>query len=187
MASTEAPGAGTTILIVAVPEAEQTVSLWRESHDPSAAKGVPAHITLLYPFLPTGDLRSGDSDKLRSVIVAVPRFSFTWSHVAVIPRVTWLAPEPADIFRNITRRIVRRFPSTAVAAQRQPSPHLTVIDHTETDTDYASAHDRFVAPSSGCFPIKAKMQTVLLLAKHDDAAEDRGEVRQFRLPSDSAE
>jgi hypothetical protein len=35
-----------------VPAAEPVVSTWRERFDGSAAQGMPAHITALYPFLP---------------------------------------------------------------------------------------------------------------------------------------
>jgi hypothetical protein len=37
--------------IVRVPEAEPHVAHLRERFDPMALLGVPAHITLLYPFL----------------------------------------------------------------------------------------------------------------------------------------
>ena len=37
-------------LVVLVPEAEGVVKPFRDLHDPSAAAGMPAHITLLYPF-----------------------------------------------------------------------------------------------------------------------------------------
>ena len=37
-------------LMVLVPEAESLVKPFRDRYDPSAAAGVPAHITLLYPF-----------------------------------------------------------------------------------------------------------------------------------------
>ena len=37
-------------LVVLVPEAEAIAKPFRDQYDPSAAAGVPAHITLLYPF-----------------------------------------------------------------------------------------------------------------------------------------
>ena len=46
-----------TALVIAVPEAEPLVSDWRAQHDWSAQRGVPAHITLLYPFVPHGEGR----------------------------------------------------------------------------------------------------------------------------------
>ena len=39
-------------ILLCVPEAEKLVHEWRLKGDPSAARGVPAHVTLLYPFLP---------------------------------------------------------------------------------------------------------------------------------------
>ena len=38
--------------VILVPEAEAIVGRWRQRYDPSAAVGMPAHITLNYPFLP---------------------------------------------------------------------------------------------------------------------------------------
>ena len=45
--------AGQTALVVAVPSAEPVVARLRASYDVAAAYGVPAHVTVLYPFLPT--------------------------------------------------------------------------------------------------------------------------------------
>jgi hypothetical protein len=39
-------------LVVLVPEAEPLVGPFRERYDPSASAGMPAHITINYPFLP---------------------------------------------------------------------------------------------------------------------------------------
>jgi hypothetical protein len=36
-----------TALVILVPEAEALVSSFRNKHDPSAADGMPAHITLV--------------------------------------------------------------------------------------------------------------------------------------------
>jgi hypothetical protein len=41
-------------LLLPVPAAEAAVGPYRALLDPSARDGVPAHITVLYPFLPGG-------------------------------------------------------------------------------------------------------------------------------------
>ena len=38
-------------VVVEVPEAEPLVGAWRLRFDPVAALGMPAHVTLLYPFV----------------------------------------------------------------------------------------------------------------------------------------
>ena len=43
-------------LVVLVPQAEALVKPFRDRYDPSAATGVPAHITLLYPFKPPDEI-----------------------------------------------------------------------------------------------------------------------------------
>ncbi|MFI7238151.1 2'-5' RNA ligase family protein [Streptomyces cyaneofuscatus] len=43
--------AGRSGLIVRVPEADPLVRAWRDRLDPSARAGVPAHVTVLFPFL----------------------------------------------------------------------------------------------------------------------------------------
>ena len=49
-------------LVALVPEAECLVKTFRDRYDPSAALGVPAHITLLYPFKP--------ADQIDAVVLA---------------------------------------------------------------------------------------------------------------------
>jgi hypothetical protein len=39
-------------VLVPVPEAERVVSRYRARLDGAAALGVPAHVTVLYPFVP---------------------------------------------------------------------------------------------------------------------------------------
>ena len=43
-------------LVVLIPEAEDLVRDFRNQFDPSAAAGVPAHVTIVYPFKPPFEL-----------------------------------------------------------------------------------------------------------------------------------
>ena len=47
---------GQTAIIVPVGAAEPIVGRWRTRFDPAAAAGVPAHVTIIYPFLPGHDI-----------------------------------------------------------------------------------------------------------------------------------
>ena len=46
--------------VVPVPEAEPWVKDLRERYDPIAAVGMPAHITVLFPFIPPDLLTDND-------------------------------------------------------------------------------------------------------------------------------
>jgi hypothetical protein len=77
-------------LIVEVPAAEPAVARRRERLDSSAPLGVPAHITVLYPFLPPGAIGPAVLGDLGRLFAAA---GARWVRAAVFP----LAgdPEPA--------------------------------------------------------------------------------------------
>lgn len=43
-------------LVILAPEAEGLVQSFRDRYDPAAKSGMPAHITLLYPFKPPNEI-----------------------------------------------------------------------------------------------------------------------------------
>jgi len=57
-------------LIVEVPEAEPAVARWRAQLDPLAAQGVPAHVTVLYPFLPVTEIDGQVRSRLTALFAA---------------------------------------------------------------------------------------------------------------------
>ena len=52
-------------LIITVPEADELVGGAREKYDPVAGRGIPAHVTVLYPYLPAGRIDDGLVAELR--------------------------------------------------------------------------------------------------------------------------
>ena len=97
-------------LIVEVPEAEPLVADWRARHDWSAQHGVPAHITLLFPFVPVEHLDEAFLEELSRLFADEAAFSFALPRVARFPEVAWLAPEPDEPFRALTALIYARYP-----------------------------------------------------------------------------
>ena len=85
-------------LIVEVPEAEPLVHDWRAQYDWSAKHGVPAHVTLLYPFVPTEKVDARLLSELHELFAAQPSIAFELARVARFPEVAWLAPEPSEPF-----------------------------------------------------------------------------------------
>src|SRR5262245_51359310 len=71
-----------TALIVAVPEAEPYVGALRLAHDPSAALGAPAHITILFPFVSPQSVDEAAIDELVGTHTA---FDFQLTGVDVFP------------------------------------------------------------------------------------------------------
>ena len=119
---------GTTALVVSVPEAEALVGDLRRRR--AATYGVPAHVTILTPFVPAGRLRAADEDAVRTIAASVRSFSFVLDSVARFERVLYLAPTPADPFAALTKAVVARYPDYPPYGGRVSSviPHLTVAE-----------------------------------------------------------
>jgi 2'-5' RNA ligase len=164
-----------TALVIVVPEAEPLVSEWRAQYDWSAQRGVPAHITLLYPFVPTKRVDDELLRQLRELFGSEAQISFELARVARFPEVAWLAPEPSEPFKALTDLIAARFPDYPPyeGAHDVVIPHLTVA---EGGTEL---QDRVDAAVSGNLPIRAHADHVTFLFEDDDGLWD--EAHRFPL------
>lgn len=118
-------------LLVPVPEAEPLVRRWRERLDRSAEMGVPAHITILYPFVPPGEVHDRLLTDLRSMFGRVAAFDYTLTDVRWFGEdVLWLAPAPDTGFRRLIDAVVARYPRYPPYGrpEQEVIPHLTVGD-----------------------------------------------------------
>ena len=127
------PPRAESALIVPVEAAEPAVEEWRRRHDPSAAHGMPAHVTVLYPFLRPAVLDESIEQELRSLLSTFPGFRFELSRVDRFPGVLYLAPEPPLPFAELTEMLWRRWPDCPPygGAYDAIVPHLTVVQGTE--------------------------------------------------------
>lgn len=118
-------------VIVAVPAAEPAVAALRSRLDPSAPWGVPAHVTVLYPFVHPDAIDDEVLSRLARVLRTVPAFELTLARVDWFgDDVVWLAPEPAQPFHDLTTGVSREFPDHPPYGGTidDPVPHLTVGD-----------------------------------------------------------
>lgn len=119
---------GTTALLVTVPEADPLVGGARRRYDPSAGAGVPAHVTVLYPFLPADRIDDGVTVELRALFAAREPFTLAFTGFGRFPDLLWLAPEPDAPLRALTAAVEARWPEAPPYGGEygDPVPHLTV-------------------------------------------------------------
>lgn len=178
--SDTSPAPPEAALAIPVPEAEPLVGRFRERYDPSAAAGVPAHITINYPFTPHFSQPDAAHPVLEAFFAGVRAFLFSLTEVRTFPTVLYLAPEPADLFADLIRRVVGFFPDSPPYGGRFSSviPHLTVA-HSD---DARVLHDvlvEFTPHARRHLPIACTATQVLLL----DNVGGHWEVRQrYDLP-----
>ena len=151
-----------TALIIAVPEAEQAVGRFRATLDTAARWGVPAHVTVLYPFLPPDRINDDVLTTLSQIFEATPRFDASFADVKWFgDTVVWLAPQPDDAFRQLTVAVWRRFPEVPpyAGAHADVVPHLT-IGHDAPRHLLTHAAEAVVSQ----LPIRAGVESVRLIA-----------------------
>jgi hypothetical protein len=81
--------ASESVVLVPVPEAERVVSPHRAQLDRSAALGVPAHVTVLYPFVPPPAITPPMLDALAGAVTSVGVFGCEFDDF--VPKGTYLA------------------------------------------------------------------------------------------------
>lgn len=162
-------------LIVEVPEAEPLVGDWRAQHDWSAQRGVPAHITVLYPFVPTEKIDEHLHSDLRELFATHPAFSFRLPRVARFPEVAWLAPEPAEPFKRLVEAIASQYPDYPPyeGMHEEVIPHLTVA---EGGVELQDEVDAALTPH---LPIDATVHEVALFVEDENERWHRAE--RFQL------
>jgi 2'-5' RNA ligase len=151
-------------LIVAVPEVEPLVHEWRLRYD-NARLGVPAHITLLFPFVPAERLNGKLLQELRELFARQPAISFSLTRLVEFPDQTiWLEPEPSEPFRRLTELIFERYPEHPPydGIREEVIPHLTIT------SGEASLRDELDAALTPHLPVHAETSEVVLLEEQPD-------------------
>lgn len=155
--------AGRTALIVRIPEAEPFVRGWRDRIDPAAraGAGVPAHVSVLYPFLQESLIDSSVHAGIAAVLSPHHAFDLRFERTGRFPGMLYLAPEPDAPLRRLTRAVTERWPDVRPYGGRYPDPvpHLTVAQRArEADLDAAEAD------LSTRLPLTARVRAIDLVA-----------------------
>jgi 2'-5' RNA ligase len=89
---------------------------------------VPAHITLIVPWLPPVEIRPEDLDELAAVVQTRHAFDFSLARVRWFGRrVLWLAPDPVEPFLELVYLLAEHFGTPPYEDEfDEVVPHLTV-------------------------------------------------------------
>jgi len=122
------PGRSALVVPFTLPAA---LAATRDASDRMAARGVPAHVTILFPFVPAESL--GREERAALIDIAADRSAFVVRFGAVEQRETmvWLVPSDQAPFLELTAAVERRRP------EHQPYggihdvliAHLTLVEN----------------------------------------------------------
>jgi 2'-5' RNA ligase len=167
-------------LVVVVDAAEPVVGEYRAVLDSAAAKGVPAHVTVLYPFLAPEVIDAAVLAAVREAVASVPRFEAVLSRVAWFgDEVVYLAPSPPEPLWALTAALWARFPQCPPygGVFADVVPHLTVGHNCPRPVLAAAAE---AVRSS--LPVPFEVSSVRLMAGSDSPGSWRS-LAEFALGS----
>ncbi len=161
-----------TALLVATSEAEELLVGWRRRHlADTVRRGIPAHVTVLYPFVPPSELTAELDASLRSLYATLDRFEFALTTVESFPGHVWCAPEPSAAFLALIEATRARFPDYPLYGDPKldPTPHCTVgaADEPEALARMLAEVRAGLSPS---LPVRCHADAVLLYRERDDGS-----------------
>jgi hypothetical protein len=152
-----------SVLLVEVPAAEAAVGRHREHLDANAPLGIPAHITVLSPFMPPHMISPLVLAELERVFASIRRFHFQLAATDWFGEETlWLAPTDPAPFRALTDGVYQAFPAFPPFGGQHDVliPHLT-IGHGHPVNELRAAEKSIQAQ----LPIEAHAATVTLMTE----------------------
>lgn len=157
-----------TVIIVPVPEAEPIVDLVSDgTTTPDGAQGMPAHVTLIYPFIDDSQLVAGRVAEVRAVLEQFSAFEFVLSEVRRFDNLpnesyVWLSPTPGWPFVEMVERLAASFPEHPPfgGAFATVIPHLTIAASTDENL-----LDRVAKQAAAALPIRARAEKVCVMRR----------------------
>jgi 2'-5' RNA ligase len=166
-------------LDIVIPEAESLVAPFRAKYDPSAADGMPGHVTIIYPFAPPQLLTTGLLDDMAAFFATQPSFDYAMTGTARFPEVLYLTPEPEALFRELILATADRFPDYQPygGLHQDPVPHLTVA-HAHSEAELNAIAAEFEASLAGALPMAGGVTEIVL---HENSSGRWQEHSRFSL------
>ena len=135
----------------------------------SVERGIPPHLTILFPFVPEHEIGDEILTALERLYALVPPFDYALESVESFPDAAWLAPAPAEPFLDLiarTRSVSR--PAAVRKSRARPRPTARSAPTTTADDDPAGVEAMVRELRSGLGtqpPIRCHAREVSLLCE----------------------
>jgi 2'-5' RNA ligase len=150
-------------ILVPVPEAEPVVGQLRGRLDRAALWGVPAHVTVLFPFAAPDAITGAVIERAAAAVASVRAFECEFARVCWFGQdVVWLAPEPAGPFRALTNLVHAAFPQFPPfgGVYADVVPHLTVGNGPDGGSAALRAAEAEITPA---LPVRTQVRHAWLM------------------------
>lgn len=150
-------------LILVVPEAEELVASYRLKHDPGARLGIPAHVTVLYPFLAPEQIGEAELKRLAELFAAQSPIQIRFEGTERFPDVLYLQPLPLEPIVALTLLVAAAYPDYPPYGGVYPNinPHLTIA-YVDDDALLKRLDQQVMRDGRGRLPITSDVREVSL-------------------------
>jgi 2'-5' RNA ligase len=120
----------------------------RRRYDRAARLGVPAHVTILYPFLDPSRLAPAVRATIASIAGEARTARVRFETASCWPGVVYLEPRPSELFLELIRRASAAFPDQPPYGGAFDSivPHLTIAENPDAPLEEVLAAARAALP-----------------------------------------
>ncbi|GAA1932019.1 2'-5' RNA ligase family protein [Streptomyces durmitorensis] len=161
------PAPGTTAVLALLPDAEPLLELASQVDTRVVRPGVPAHATLLYPWLPAEEVDARELERLRAVLVrAAPEAGRIPLRLAEVEQAGAFIGIPVPELRSLATAVRTAFPEQVPYGGRfgqDPQVHVTV----SLDATARTAAD-IARRVTGRLPIRTEVSAVHVVALTPD-------------------
>lgn len=170
-----------TAIIVPVEGAELLLAAAATVFGFDRPPGVPAHVTLLYPFVDAERLLVGHAHEAQRALSDVQPFECSFSSIGRFddpPVAIYLEPKPVEQFSAMIEALIAAFPKFPPhgGAVEEVVPHLTIVE--SADRNLGAEVEEWVKPH---LPVRTSVQGFSIYTQTDT-----GWVERFKLPLSSA-
>jgi 2'-5' RNA ligase len=153
-------------VVIEVPQVAPLVDGWRRQHTDDAPLGVPAHVTLLTPWVPAEQIDEQVEQRLADLLREADAFDFVLRRTARFREgpLLYLPPEPPEPFVRLTEAIAAEWPEHPPYEGIHDTivPHLTVA---QADDGLLDEIADVLEPE---LPIESRATEALLLEEGED-------------------
>jgi 2'-5' RNA ligase len=105
------PRPGQTALVLPVPAADPLLAAVAARYPDAVREGLPAHLTVLYPFVPADELDASVMQACAQIVRGIAPITVRFTRCQVRPELIYLPPEPADQVQRLLEEVWARWPA----------------------------------------------------------------------------
>lgn len=152
-----------TGLVLALPRLDAPLRRWRR-HDPATRLGMPAHVTLIYPFMDSRAFDAAARSRVEAAIGPFGPLKLTFDRLGDFEGGVWLEPDDHGPALRLIEALTAVFPEHPPfgGAFAQIIPHLTIAQAAP------GVLARIRAEAPGVLPLRARAEAVSLYGRSEE-------------------